>query len=218
MEPVRQWFDRLQRARRNDNNVQVAAGAASGELLLYETPDTGLSTSVPEIADRHENERGYARSENTDDRLIHLYSACRAFGFPSWHEGFGLPALEAMQCGAPAIGANASSVPEVIGRADALFDPFDVNSICRRMAQVLQDSSFRSQHIRVLTWKDSSASLLSAVRYARSPSGHWLFDQIRLLYQDVRDATLDLGDACAMADALAKRPIDAGQTGAQELR
>src|SRR5262249_27008344 len=60
-----------------------------------------------------------------DDDLVTLYNLCTAFCLPSWHEGFGLPALEAMQCGAATIGANTSSIPEVIGRADALFDPHD---------------------------------------------------------------------------------------------
>src|SRR3569832_1507722 len=54
--------------------------------------------------------------------LEDLYRLCKLFVFPSLHVGFGLPALEAMSCGAAAIGANNSSIPEVIGRDDALFD------------------------------------------------------------------------------------------------
>lgn len=77
-----------------------------------------------------------------DEELPVLYHACRLFVFPSWHEGFGLPALEAMTCGAPVIAANTSSLPEVIGRADALFDPFSQNSITEKMAQVLKDEAF----------------------------------------------------------------------------
>jgi glycosyltransferase involved in cell wall biosynthesis len=59
----------------------------------------------------------------SDDELIALYSQCTLFVFPSFHEGFGLPALEAMCCGAAVIGSNTSSIPEVIGKEDALFDP-----------------------------------------------------------------------------------------------
>ena len=75
----------------------------------------------------------------SDDDLISLYNCTSLFVFPSLHEGFGLPALEAMACGAPVIGSNTSSIPEVIGRADAMFDPTSVEAISCAMAQVLLD-------------------------------------------------------------------------------
>lgn len=78
-----------------------------------------------------------------DDDLVALYNSATAFVFPSLHEGFGLPALEAMACGTPTIGANASSIPEVIGRADALFDPNDIDAMTAKIAQVLSDEGFR---------------------------------------------------------------------------
>jgi glycosyltransferase involved in cell wall biosynthesis len=80
-----------------------------------------------------------------DDDLICLYNLCALYVFPSWHEGFGLPALEAMACGAPVIGANTSSLPEVIGLDEALFDPFDVASMTAKISQVLEDESFRQR-------------------------------------------------------------------------
>src|SRR5262249_26999647 len=80
----------------------------------------------------------------TDEELVQLYNLCKLFVFPSWHEGFGLPALEAMACGAPVIGANTSSIPEVIGLDAAMFDPFDVTAMTRKMAQALEDDAFRS--------------------------------------------------------------------------
>ncbi|MEJ5348382.1 MAG: glycosyltransferase [Desulfosoma sp.] len=81
----------------------------------------------------------------SDEELVQLYNLSRLFVFPSWHEGFGLPALEAMACGAPVIGANTSSLPEVIGLEEALFDPFDVKSITSKMTQSLEDESFRQR-------------------------------------------------------------------------
>jgi glycosyltransferase involved in cell wall biosynthesis len=75
----------------------------------------------------------------SDDDLVSLYNLATLFVFPSLHEGFGLPVLEAMACGAPVIGSNTSSIPEVIGRADAMFDPTDIDAISASMVQVLRD-------------------------------------------------------------------------------
>ena len=79
----------------------------------------------------------------TDEELVQLYSLCLLFVFPSWHEGFGLPALEAMACGAPVIVANASSLPEVVGLDDALFDPWDVRDMSQKMKHALESEEFR---------------------------------------------------------------------------
>jgi glycosyltransferase involved in cell wall biosynthesis len=78
----------------------------------------------------------------TDQDLVALYNCTTLFVFPSLQEGFGLPALEAMSCGAPTIGSNNSSIPEVIGRADALFDPTNVQAIADKMQQALTDRAF----------------------------------------------------------------------------
>ncbi|WP_414040097.1 glycosyltransferase family 4 protein [Acidithiobacillus sp. M4-SHS-6] len=78
----------------------------------------------------------------SDEELVHLYNLCHLYIFPSWHEGFGLPPLEAMACGAPVIGANTSSLPEVIGLEEALFDPFDVSAITTKLQQALTDEAF----------------------------------------------------------------------------
>jgi glycosyltransferase involved in cell wall biosynthesis len=104
-----------------------------------------------------------------EEDLIDLYNLCTVFVFPSWHEGFGLPALEAMSCGAPVIGANTSSLPEVIGREDALFDPHDDEDITAKLSQVLTDEAFRqalAQHgleqMRRFSWDTTAKRALSA--------------------------------------------------------
>lgn len=81
----------------------------------------------------------------SEEDLLTLYNLCKAFVFPSWHEGFGLPALEAMCCGRAVIAANTSSLPEVIGRDDALFDPMNDTAITEKLTQVLTDDTFRSE-------------------------------------------------------------------------
>lgn len=83
-----------------------------------------------------------------DEDLVALYNLCTLFVFPSWHEGFGLPVLEAMQCGAPVIGSDRSSVPEVIGWDEALFDPYSDDAIARAMDRALRDGEFQSRLAR----------------------------------------------------------------------
>ena len=78
-----------------------------------------------------------------DEDLIDLYNLCTVFVFPSWHEGFGLPALEAMSCGAAVISSNTSSLPEVVDRQDALFDPHSVDDMASKLLHVLTDEPFR---------------------------------------------------------------------------
>jgi glycosyltransferase involved in cell wall biosynthesis len=73
----------------------------------------------------------------TDEELQTLYYTCKLFIFPSWHEGFGLPALEAMKCGAAVITSNSSSLPEVINLKEALFDPLSTDSISAKLVEFL---------------------------------------------------------------------------------
>lgn len=110
---------------------------------------------------------GYA----PDADLVALYSSCELFVFPSLHEGFGLPALEAMACGAPTIGSDASSIPEVIGERDALFDPKRLDDIAHKLTHALDDAGFRralSEHglerAARFTWEAVAARTLDALR------------------------------------------------------
>ena len=83
----------------------------------------------------------------SDEQLANLYNLCALFVMPSLHEGFGLPPLEAMICGAVVIAANTTSLPEVIGEPNALFDPYDEAQICQKMELALTDESLRT-HLR----------------------------------------------------------------------
>jgi glycosyltransferase involved in cell wall biosynthesis len=74
-----------------------------------------------------------------------LYSGAVCFVYPSYFEGFGLPVIEAMQCGVPVIAGNRTSLPEVTGRAGLLFDPFDTRALSEAMTRVIDDSDYRSQ-------------------------------------------------------------------------
>ncbi|NMM36126.1 MAG: glycosyltransferase [Glaciimonas sp.] len=122
-----------------------AAVRAQHQLLV-------ICHSAPEIRQkllRHATVSGLQNDELVllsefvaDDDLIALYSSCRLFVFPSLHEGFGLPVLEAMACGAPVIASNTTSLPEVVGRADALFDPHSPHAISIAIAHALGNADF----------------------------------------------------------------------------
>lgn len=74
-----------------------------------------------------------------DDDLPALYNAADLFCFPSLYEGFGLPVLEAMACGTPVVTSNTSSLPEVVGDAALLVEPYNVGEIASTMRRVLDD-------------------------------------------------------------------------------
>jgi glycosyltransferase involved in cell wall biosynthesis len=78
-----------------------------------------------------------------DEDLRALYSSCRAFVYPSRYEGFGLPPLEAMSCGAPVVAGSASAVAEVTGGAALLVNPKDTSELARALATLLEDEGAR---------------------------------------------------------------------------
>ena len=106
----------------------------------------------------------------TDQELCALYMLCKAYILPTYCEGFGFTALEAMACGAPTIGSNYSSVPEVIGLPEALFDPFSVVSITNKITQVLSDDAYRAklvshgrQQVQTFSWDHTARKALEAL-------------------------------------------------------
>jgi glycosyltransferase involved in cell wall biosynthesis len=80
-----------------------------------------------------------------DKTLAVLYRLAAVFAFPSLYEGFGLPPLEAMASGTPVITSNVSSLPEVVGDAALLIDPYDPAAIADALQRVLSDPALRQQ-------------------------------------------------------------------------
>ena len=78
-------------------------------------------------------------------RLVELYSQAIGFMFPSLWEGFGLPVLEAMACGAPVVTSDCSSLPEVTADAAVLVCPQDVDAIAKAMKELIEDDRLRCQ-------------------------------------------------------------------------
>ena len=80
----------------------------------------------------------------SDARLAALYRGALCFVYPSLYEGFGLPPLEAMQCGTPVITGNTSSLPEVLGDAGLMVDPTDVDAFAAAMLERWRDEAGRA--------------------------------------------------------------------------
>lgn len=103
-----------------------------------------------------------------ESHLPVLYKSCLCFVFPSTHEGFGLPALEAMASGAPTIGSNSSSIKEIICNPDALFDPSDHSDIASLIKKTISNRKFAENLIkngliqaRNYSWEKSASKLLA---------------------------------------------------------
>jgi len=113
--------------------------------------------------------------------LAVVYSAARALIFPSLHEGFGLPPLEAMACGTPVIATNRTSVPEVVGDAAIVIDPGDSQSLLTalekiRCESVRQDLIARGlERVKIFSWdrtaQQVAEELVSEVSPASSTNG-----------------------------------------------
>jgi len=107
-----------------------------------------------------------------------LYSSCTLFAFPSLYEGFGMPVLEAMACGAPVVSSNASSLPEVAGDAALLVDPRDPEAWAQAMTRVVEDAGLReslkkkgSLRIKAFSWEQSARDLLRVYQELESSQG-----------------------------------------------
>ncbi|MGI8836238.1 MAG: glycosyltransferase family 4 protein [Pyrinomonadaceae bacterium] len=128
-------------------------------LQLLKDRDVGASIVLP----------GYVPESD----LPALYSGALCFIYPSYFEGFGLPPLEAMKCGAPVIVGNKTSLPEVVGDAALMIDPFDVNAIAAAIQKVISDSDFRSelrvkgmQRAKQFDWKETARQTLAVYEKA----------------------------------------------------
>ena len=83
-----------------------------------------------------------------DQDLAAIYAGAQAFLYPSLWEGFGLPVLEAMQCGVPVVTSNSSSIPEIVGDAGVMADAMDVDALADALLRIHRDSAHRADLAR----------------------------------------------------------------------
>ncbi|HDS09275.1 MAG TPA: glycosyltransferase family 1 protein [Firmicutes bacterium] len=121
------------------------------ELILKNAHDLGISDNIRVIP--------YL----DDMEMLYAYNAADLFLLLSLYEGFGLPPLEAMSCGTPALVSNASSLPEVVGEAGVLVDPKNNDEIEEKAIKLLEDEKLRKgyitkglEHVKRFSWKKTA--------------------------------------------------------------
>jgi glycosyltransferase involved in cell wall biosynthesis len=137
----------------SDIKLLVAGGSAK---IYANSADQSDATGVHFL--------GYVK----DESLPCLYGGATAFVYPSLYEGFGLPVLEAMSCGAPVVTSSTTALPEVTGDAALLVDPLDVKSIAQGICSILSSAELRRtlrekgiQQASGFTWTRAAKETLS---------------------------------------------------------
>ncbi len=132
-----------------------------------------LSRLQVTYSDAFESKRIMVMGYLSDDELSCLYTGCVGFVFPSLYEGFGIPVMEAMQCGAPVITSNTSCLPEVAGDAALLVDPTATEQIADAMRKILENPSLRESLVqrgflraRQFTWQATASATAQAYEAA----------------------------------------------------
>ena len=134
----------------------------SGKLVLAGMPGSGY-----EFIDEYIKKSEYKNDIIitgfvSDELLVALYNTCDVFCFLSLYEGFGIPPLEALACGAKVIVSNTSSLPEVVGDLGDIVDPTDIDIICSKIISSLGKEKNPieklEEHLQKFDWKNLAHS------------------------------------------------------------
>ncbi len=106
-----------------------------------------------------------------DEELVSFYNLADLFVLPSFMEGFGLPVMEAMACGTPVVVSNRSSLPEIVGEAGTLFDPYQVDALSEVIYNVLKNRELREtmskkglERAKLFSWEKTAQQTLEIYR------------------------------------------------------
>jgi len=163
-----------------DGMLQLPRSVADRVTLVVVGPRGWRNRSIRERMDRARRslrvkEVGYVSTEE----LVELYRRATIFAYPSLSEGFGLPVLEAMACGAPVLTSNRSSLPEVAGAAALLVDPDDPADIAAGLDRLLSDRALRTgmiekgfDNVRRFSWDRCARETVAVYRRAIGGGEH----------------------------------------------
>jgi len=116
-------------------------------VLVGDYGGAGFHSNYGELqqfaSDKHLKDLVHFTGFISDEDLVVLYNDALAAAMPSFSEGFGLPAVEAMACGTPVLSSDKGSLPEVVGDAGVFFDPYDTESISRAILKLSSESELR---------------------------------------------------------------------------
>jgi glycosyltransferase involved in cell wall biosynthesis len=176
-------FNRLKsenRAKNNSIGIDGSSGfgnpgstASTGDLQLVIVGRTGWM-SEPAIAEYNSSpfkDDIILAGRLSDTELLQMYNMAQLFVYPSVFEGFGLPVVEAMQCGLPVIASNSSSILELVDNKMLLFDPEDEGGILDKLYFALNNDSLRAKlseealkNAAKFSWKNTAQKTLEVYR------------------------------------------------------
>lgn len=143
----------------------------TGPLVIVGQRDFGYKEFFKMLSDYKLEDHVLILQSVDDDVLPDIYRAARLFVYPSFAEGFGIPPLEAMASGIPIITSNTTAIPEVVGNAGILVDPYAPEDIAEAMFKVLSDQSLSNQlsikgrkQAEKWSWLNSAQRYLDAVK------------------------------------------------------
>ena len=160
--------------------------------LTHRTADTRLALAGDYLGDRFRSSYGELRSRVaelglehkidfpgrvSDEELAKLYCRARLFAMPSFDEGFGLPAIEAMACGAPVVVSSGNALEEVVGEAGLAVNPYDAAALRDAMDRILGDEAFAAElsakaieRANRFSWDQTARGVLTALEKTRARS------------------------------------------------
>jgi glycosyltransferase involved in cell wall biosynthesis len=157
--------------------VEAFAGLRDANLSLVAVGGPGFDDDEVRLFERLELANRVQHCLLDDADLARAYANALCFVFPSRHEGFGLPTLEAMSSGCPTVLCDSSSHPEVGGDAAAYFPPGDVEALRRTLGEIVADGRLRSQMVcagldqaRRFSWERTARLTSEAYRLVATPS------------------------------------------------